>query len=103
VKSLFEINLDYAKAIRQAEQLEAVASELTSLAGNDFQGCLNNIANNWKGENSQAYIRKGTKLKGDMENSAKQLRMVARTIRNIAERTRRADLAARAIALASGG
>ena len=103
MKSLAQINLDYQKAIRQADELDAVARDLDSLANNDFQGCLRNVSANWKGENSQAYIRKGNKLKSDINKSATQLRRVASTIRVIARNTRQADINARNIALLSGG
>ncbi len=102
MKSLTQINLDYAKAMRQADELDRVASDLDKLADSEFQGCLQNISSNWKGVNAQNYIKKGNKLKGDINKSAQQLRKVASTIRKIAERTRAADLAARAIALSSG-
>ena len=102
MKSMTQINLDYAKAMRQAEQLEAVAHDLDSLANNDFQGCLHNVSANWKGESAQAYVRKGNKLKGDINTSANQLRQIASTIRRIAKRTRQADINARNIALSRG-
>ena len=103
MKTLFEINLNYSKAINQAEQLEGAARDLKNLANNDFQGCLDSIAVDWKGENARAYINKGIKLKDDIEKSAAGLEKAAKTIRNIAERTRDADINARNIALSSGG
>ena len=94
VKTLDEINLNYSRAIRQAERLEGRAGELKELANGDFQGCLTGIAANWEGENARAGIRKGEKLKGDLEKSAGQLEMVAKAIRSVAKRTREADIAA---------
>lgn len=103
MKTILEINLDYAKAIRQAEQLEAIARNLGTLADSEFQGCLQRISTNWKGENASAYIAKGQKLKGDMNKTAEQLNKAAGAIRNIARRTKEADIAAMNIALSSGG
>lgn len=103
MKSLQQIDLDYAKAIHQAEQLEGTARDLDLLANNDFQGCLHKVAAGWKGENSQAYIRKGNKLKSDINKSAAQLRKAANAVRMIAKNTREADINARNIALSSGG
>ncbi len=102
VKSEMAIWLEYSKAIGQANELDQIASEMEGLADGDFQGCLSNIAANWTGANSRAYVKKGQKLKGDINDSAKQLRRIAKTIRTIAKRTRNADLRAREIALSSG-
>jgi len=74
VKTLDEINLNYSRAIRQAERLEGRAGELKELANGDFQGCLTGIAANWEGENARAFIRKGEKLKGDLERVPDSLR-----------------------------
>ena len=102
MKTPDEINLNYSRAVRQAEWLEGRARELENLANTDFQECLANIEANWKGENARIFIGKGNKLKGDLEKSADQLGRVAKSIRSAAKRTREADIAARNIALSSG-
>lgn len=101
-KSIGVIRLEYNKAIRQAEELERVASELRNLANSDLDGCLGRISTNWTGVNATEYVRKGRKLKQKMLDSATNLTKVARTIRTIAKNTRDADLRAREIALSSG-
>lgn len=102
IKSEALIWLEYGKAISQANELDRIASEMKNLAEGDFQNCLSSVASNWTGDNSRNYIRKGEKLKGDIDKSARQLQNIAKAIRNIAKRTRNADLRAREIALSSG-
>ncbi len=103
IKSEMSIWLDYNRAMKQANELDQIASEMEHMADGDFQGCLNNVTANWTGENSRAYVRKGKILQSDIRSSAQHLRKIANVIRNIAKRTRNADLRARAIALSSGG
>ena len=101
-KSLYQINLDYNKALQQAAELEAIARELKNLADSEFHTCLEHVAANWKGDNAQEYIKKGQRLKSQMLTSATELNSVAKTIRSIAKRTRQADRNAYFIALSSG-
>lgn len=101
-KSLYQINLDYNKALQQAAELEAIARELKNLGDSEFHSCLEQVAANWKGDNAQAYIKKGQRLKTQMLTSATELNNAAKTIRSIAKRTRQADRNAYFIALSSG-
>lgn len=98
VKSLTEINLNYEKAISEAESLERIASVLEKIAKGEMSDSLSRVHDNWQGENADLYIQKGEKIKEKLEESAKDINRTAKTIRNIAIRTRQADLAAREIA-----
>ena len=56
-KSLYQINLDYNKALQQAAELEAIARELKNLADSEFHSCLEQVAANWKGDNAQGGLK----------------------------------------------
>lgn len=101
MKSEMTIRLEYNRAIKQAAELEEIAKGMKKLATNDLEGCLSSISSNWEGENSRAYIRKGKKIKGEIEASAANLTKIAGTIRSIAKRTRDADLRARMVAMSN--
>lgn len=92
------INFNFKKARQQADQLDDIARRLTRMSASEYAGAMQNISANWKGENASAYLAKGAKLQGDMEDTAKSLHNVASDIRTIAKRIYDAEMAALAIA-----
>lgn len=98
MKSDSEINYDFQQAIRKAEELEAVATNLRSLANNDLAGSMQTLSNAWKGEAANTYLMKGNTLKERIVENAKKLDTTAKTIRTTAKRTYDAEMAAYRIA-----
>lgn len=92
------IEMDFALAKKQAERLEELAGQLSNLSAGKFNGTLNNIATNWKGENATAYLGKGDKLQTKMSKTSSELYQIATDIRTIAKRIYDAEMAALAIA-----
>ena len=84
--------MDFANASRQADELDQIAQSLNSLAKNDFDSCLRGVASDWKGENAAAFCRKGEKLGGYIQQSVKDLKKTAATIRTIAQNTYQAEM-----------
>ncbi len=103
MSSLGEIYFNYNRAIKQARELDGVASKLRSAAHNDMDTVLNEVRNAWKSDSAPNYIRKGEKVRGDIEKTAKNLNNIAAAIRTIAERVRRAELEAWRIANTRNG
>lgn len=99
-KSIYEIEMNFAKAKRQADDLDNVARKIENMLNNEYEPCMNGISANWKGENANAYIKKGNALKTKIEKSASNLKKVANTIRVIAKNTYDAEKAAYELALA---
>ena len=97
-KTKATIQMDFNKANKQAEELSEIANALDNLAQKDMLNCFNSIGNNWKGENADAYIKKGNIVKGNIEKVAKDLKKAAETIRKIAKNTKDAEMAALEIA-----
>lgn len=94
----YQISMDFGQAKRKADELERIADELGRLLGTEFADTLNNLGNNWKGDNAQAYIRKGFSLKEKMEQTAMELRASASTIRAVAKNIYDAEMEAIRIA-----
>ncbi len=92
------IEFDFQQAIAQAEKIEELSVALNTLANNKFQGTLQNIQVNWKGERSVQYLSKGSKLQGKMDGTACDLSQIAEDIRTIAKRIYDSEMAALAIA-----
>ena len=56
------------------------------------------VSANWKGQNASAYLNKGGKLQGNINETSIELHGIASDIRVIAKRVYRAEMAALAIA-----
>lgn len=94
----YAIEINYSKAKRQAEELEAAAKRLKTLAESGLEASCGTIAANWQGDNADKYIRKVRKVQGDIKTVSQSLQNTADAIRKIAAATYRADMAALAIA-----
>lgn len=98
MSSLSEIYFNYNKAIAQANRLDGIAKKMKNAANRDMQGILNDVSRAWKSDSAPQYVRKGEKVKGNIQTSSKNLEEIASTIRTIAERVRDAELEAWRIA-----
>lgn len=98
MSSLSEIYFNYNEAIAQANRLDGIASKMQNAANRDMQGILNDVSRAWKSDSAPLYVRKGEKVRGDMQTSSKNLKRIASTIRTIAKRVRDAELEAWRIA-----
>ena len=92
------IEWNYIQAKRQAAKLEEQADRLGRLAGNSLSGTMQTLSNNWRGDSADAYLRKGEKMRSEINTLAKELRRAASVIRSSAERTYRAEMRARELA-----
>jgi len=93
------IIFDFRRALEQADKIEEIANNLSNLSGQRFEGTMQNLSSNWKGENANLYLQKGEKLQGKMNVTARELRDIASDIRTIAKRLYDAEMAALEIAL----
>lgn len=94
MKSRHEIEVDFQQAMAQASRLREISNEMSRLAKNDFEGNLQSIASNWKGQNATAYLNKGKILENRISNTAGNIGAVATVIENTARRIREAEIRA---------
>lgn len=97
-KSQHEIDIDYERAIEQAERLEEVARNMYDISNKKLEESLQTISNNWKGESAGKFGKKGIVLQGNIRNSSREIEDIANEIRRIAKAMKRADEAAMRIA-----
>lgn len=90
-KTMHAIEMDFQSAKRQAEELEQIAQNLSVLADNQFQQCLDGIAASWKGDNAAVFCKKGYLVGNQIKNSADSLRNTAAVMRQIAANTYQAE------------
>lgn len=89
-----EIEINFQNAMSQADELDNIASQLESTTNQKFDGALQNIAANWKGDNARIYLAKGDELKNQMQATARDIRSTASAVRQIATNIRNAEMAA---------
>lgn len=97
-KSRYQIEMDFSRAIQQADKLRALGENLYSLSNDKLNGTLQNISINWTGKNSQDFCTKGNILKDKMNGSAQELVNISEDIRRVATVIYRAEMAALEIA-----
>lgn len=98
MKSLYAIEMDYQRAMAQADELDHLASQLKSQAEQNFPEILANVQAAWQGDNANAYVSKAKNLQPRMLNASRNLSNVASTIRTVATNTYRAEMQAYEIA-----
>ncbi len=97
MKTEWQIQMDYNKAMDAARRLRGIATGMDNEA-NDMDRTINAINRAWDGENSEKYIAKGYQVKNKITATSAGIRRVADAIEQIATRTRDAELAAIRIA-----
>lgn len=93
------IEMNFRQAKQQAAQLEELAVRLDNLAKKDLQETMQELSGVWKGENAEAYMRKGSRLGENIVATAANLKQIAATIRTTAQRTYETEMRAREIAI----
>ncbi len=97
MKTEWQIQMDFEKAMQAAEKLRGVAQKMDGNAS-DMSSTINSIDSNWDGENSDLFLEKGRRVQGNITLTAEGIRKVVNSIETIATRTRDAELAAIRIA-----
>lgn len=99
MKSKSEIEMDFSRAVTQAEELEELSKELSIMATEHVKGALRMLLVNWQGDNSKLYLEKGDVLTTEMLETADDLIKVAKNIRSTANIIYTAETAAVSLGL----
>lgn len=92
------IQLNFNQAMAKASELEEIAGGLMRAVNGSYEEALQITFAGWKGENADAYLRKGTQLEEQMMRTANQILQCAQELRRMAERIYRAEVYAASIA-----
>lgn len=87
------IDLDYQRAIEQADTLEQIAGSLKGIADEDMSKLTKNLKQAWEGENADSYLAKVGILQSNVSKTSAKLTEVAQTIRQMADNIRDAEIA----------
>lgn len=92
-KSKEQIEIEFSKAINQAQELEDIARELSTIANAHIESAITLLEKSWRGENGTCFCTKGRELTAEMFETADDLIKVARNIRNTANIVYKAEKA----------
>lgn len=98
MKSKCEIEMDFERAMAQAQELEEISDELSKIASAHVADAFEMLAKNWQGDNSKNFLKKSSGLTTDMIETADDLLKIARNIRTTAGIVYKAESMARQIA-----
>ncbi|MCR5301828.1 MAG: hypothetical protein K6E49_05260 [Lachnospiraceae bacterium] len=90
-KSKYEIEMDFTRAISQAQELERLADDLSRIANNGVETSLLVLKNCWKGDASGSIELAGKKATAEIYKTADELMRVSRNIRATADLVYRAE------------
>ncbi|WP_029200335.1 hypothetical protein [Oribacterium sp. NK2B42] len=93
MKTAWQIQMDFRRAMNAVRKLRSIASSMDNNASN-LGNTMGSINRCWDGENSEAYLAKGRKVQNNISTTANGIRRVAAAIEEIAIRTRNAEMAA---------
>jgi len=94
MKSKSEIEMDFSRAMSQAQELEALSKELSEIATEHVKGAMRLLMINWQGDNAQLFVDKEKVLTNEMLSTADDLIRVAKNIKNTANIVYTAEKAA---------
>lgn len=90
-KSKYEIEMDFTRAISQAQELENLADSLSRIANNGVGSALLVLKNSWRGDAGGSIELAGKKTTADIYRTADDLIKVARNIRSTANLVYKAE------------
>lgn len=73
---------DFHVSMIKADQLEEIAKRLSDLSDRQLSGTMQDLSCGWKGENANAYLKKGAKLQRKIKATSNDLRNVAGELRS---------------------
>ena len=80
MKDRREIEMDFSRALSQAQELEMLSKELSSIATYHIAEALRVLKTSWQGDNSELFNEKGEVLSTEILETADDLIKVARNI-----------------------
>lgn len=92
------IEFDFRQAMNEADRIDEIANNLGNLARVKFNGTMQNLVTNWKGDSASLYLRKGENLEENMNKTSGELHSIASDIRAVARRLYEAEMRALEIA-----
>lgn len=81
----FTIELNYSCAIKSADNIDDVATQISNLSSNDYDDIMKLIAGDWQGNVATDYLNKCMKLQTGINTTVTNLQKTSSNIRSIAK------------------
>ena len=94
MSSKAEIDIEFKKAIDQADELDEISQALCSIGNAKMDDALTLLTRFWKGENAALYMKNSRKMKDSMYAAAEILKDTSIMIRTTAKLIYAAEMAA---------
>ncbi len=89
------MKFNYQQTIQQAQNLEHLASDLTSKTKPALNGVKENLNAAWTGDNGKTFIKFLGEVESDMDKKAKYLKSVSDYLKKTAKKIKQAEEAAK--------
>ena len=86
--------MDFTRAVSKAQELEEIATQLSSVANGYVEGGMSSLRSGWISENASLFIKKGSVISKDIYDVADDIMRIANNIRSTADIVYRAEKAA---------
>ena len=93
-KTKQEIEMDFTRAMNQAQELEILAHDLSRIANNGVESALLVLKNSWRGDAGGSMEVAGKETVSEIYRTADDLLKVANNIRRTADIVYNAEIAA---------
>ena len=93
-KTKQEIEMDFSRAMNQAQELELLAYNLSRVANSGLESALLVLKNSWRGDAGESMELAGKRTIADIYRTADDLLKVANSIRRTADIVYNAEIAA---------
>ncbi len=86
-RSEHSIRMDFEKAKAAACRLDSIADSIASMLSGEYDGSLDTVRQNWRGDNATMFLTKGNELREKVNKTVSDLRATAEVVRRIAQNT----------------
>ena len=93
-KTKQQIEMDFTRAMNQAQELELLAHNLSRIANSGVESALLVLKNSWRGDAGESMELAGKRTVADIYRTADNLMRVAKSIRLTADLVYRAEIKA---------
>lgn len=92
------ITVDFERTLRQAAQLDEYAESLRKMTTQEYAQAMQALSNDWKSDSASSFFAKGDTLRRSMEDTARDIEVIAANLRRAARRVYEAEKRAEEIA-----
>lgn len=103
MKSENEIYLDYQRAQDVVGELRGMARDTRTIQEQDFHTALGAVRASWSGDNADEFLRRASKLDGEIGGLADSLERIAQAIEEMSQNLYDAETAAQHKVQEAGG